>query len=296
MGLLDGRVAIVTGGGRALGREHCLELARHGAVVDPGVGLGGETTEENPAEAMAREIRELGGTATAELDSVTDWAAAAGIVERTVARFGRLDAVVNSAGILRDRMITSMVEEDFDAVVGVHLKGTFVMTKHACDHWRARAKAGEQVSGRIINTTSGAGMHGNAGQSAYAAAKAGVVALTLTTAIEMARYNVTCNAISPVARTRMTARLALDRPAHEGAAVDPLHPRAAAPVVAYLASEASAWLSGQVLRIEGSTVIRMRGWQPSDVRYAAADGGYLRADELVTGLRTAYGTLPAGVG
>ena len=208
MGLLDGRVAIVTGGGRGIGREHCLELARQGArvvVVDPGVGVRGEVTDEDPADQVVSEIRAMGGVAYAEKGSVADWSTCEQIVTAAADHFGRVDVVVNNAGILRDRMITSMSEDDFDAVIAVHLKGTFQMTKHACDHWRSRAKAGEGSGGRIINTTSGAGFNGNLGQASYAAAKGGIIALTLTTALEMARYDVTANAVSPVARTRMSA-------------------------------------------------------------------------------------------
>jgi NAD(P)-dependent dehydrogenase (short-subunit alcohol dehydrogenase family) len=297
MALLDGRVAIVTGGGRGIGREHCLELARLGAavvVVDAGVSLHGEASDEDPADAVVRAIEAAGGRAVAHRASVTDWNACEQVIHDTVERFGRLDAVVNNAGILRDRMITSMTEADFDEVVAVHLKGTFQMTKHACDHWRALAKQDHATSGRIVNTTSGTGLFGNLGQAAYGAAKAGIVGLTLVTALEMARYGVTCNAISPIAATRMTASVGAPD-ASEAAASDPLHPRASSPVVAYLASEASGWLSGQVLRVQGDTVIRMQGWVASEERYSASDGDFLDADELVTGLRRAYHAFPAAL-
>jgi NAD(P)-dependent dehydrogenase (short-subunit alcohol dehydrogenase family) len=278
MGLLDGRVAIVTGGGRGLGREHSLELARRGAAVD-----------------VVAEIQAAGGDAVAERVSVTDWAAVQDLVGRTVDRFGRLDVVVNNAGILRDRMLTSMTEDDFDAVVAVHLKGTFALTKHACEHWRAETKAGRGAGGRIINTTSGAGLFGNIGQVNYSAVKAGIVGLTMTVAMEMSRYGVTCNAVSPVAATRMTTGITLTGAAADQTGFNPLDPRTASPVVAYLASEASGWISGQVLRIEGDTVIVMQGWTPSAVRYRAAQGGYLDAEELVTGMRVAYRAFPGGI-
>jgi NAD(P)-dependent dehydrogenase (short-subunit alcohol dehydrogenase family) len=295
--LLEGRVALVTGGGRGIGREHCLELARLGAtvvVLDPGVNLRGEATDEHPADAVAQEIGAAGGRAIAHRASVTDWDACAEAVRSTVERFGRLDAVVNNAGILRDRMITSTSESDFDDVVAVHLKGTFQMTKHACDHWRSVAKAGGAVSGRIVNTTSGAGLFGNVGQAGYAAAKAGIVGLTLVTALEMARYGVTCNAISPIAATRMTASMGAGV-SGEAATFDPLDPRASSPVVGYLASEAAGWISGQVLRVEGNTLIRMQGWEQSADRYRAADGGFLDAEELVVGMRRAYRAFPPGL-
>jgi NAD(P)-dependent dehydrogenase (short-subunit alcohol dehydrogenase family) len=288
----------VTGGGRGIGREHCLELARQGAklvVVDPGVGVRGEATEEAPADAVVREIEALGGEAIADHGSVTDWAACQRIVAGAVARFGRLDALVNNAGILRDRMITSMSESDFDEVIAVHLKGTFQMTKHACDHWRALAKKGLDSGGRIINTTSGAGLAGNVGQAVYSAAKAGIAALTIVTALEMAKYGVTCNAISPIAITRMSAGIAKTGAAPAGDAYDALHPRSSSPLVAYLASDASSWLSGQVLRVEGNSVIRMNGWEQSADRYTAKGGGFLDPEELVTGMRLAYGTFPTGL-
>ncbi|HMG43260.1 MAG TPA: SDR family NAD(P)-dependent oxidoreductase [Acidimicrobiales bacterium] len=297
--LCEGRVCIVTGGGRGIGRQHCLELARQGArvvVVDPGVGIDGGTTSEDPADAVVREIHENGGEAVADQGSVADWTACARMVRDTVDRYGRLDAVVNNAGILRDRMITSMSEDDFDAVISVHLKGTFQMTRHACDHWRSVAKSGGDSRGRIVNTTSGAGLKGNIGQANYAAAKAGIAALTLVTAMEMARYDVTCNAVSPVALTRMSATISADTgPNVSDDGYDPLHPRTTSGLVAYLASGASGWLTGQVLRVEGDTVIRMAGWEQTAHRYTSRSGGYLEADELVTGMRQAYGAFPTGL-
>ena len=297
--LLTGRVAIVTGGGRGIGREHCLELASHGArvvVVDPGVGVRGESTDEDPADQVVCEIAAMGGEAYAEKGSVADWSTCERIVSAAVDRFGRLDAVVNNAGILRDRMITSMTEDDFDEVIAVHLKGTFQMTKHACDHWRSLAKAGKGSGGRIINTTSGAGFGGNIGQASYAAAKGGIISLTLTTALEMARYDVTANAVSPVARTRMSADLSnfgSGLPEVDG--FDPLHPGLISPAVAYLASSYSGWLSGQVLRVEGNTLFRMEGWRKADGGYRASSGTRLNAEELVAGVRLVYGTFPSGV-
>ena len=210
MGMLDGRVVIVTGGGRGLGRAHCLELARHGATVvvnDLGVGLHGESGDRSPADEVVAEITHSGGAATADGTSVTDFTATDQLVERTVATHGRLDAVVNNAGIVRDRIMTAMTEEDFDLVVAVHLKGTFNVSRHACAHWKRLAKAGERVSGRIVNTTSGAGLFGNVGQANYGPAKAAIASLTMITAMEMERYGVTANAVSPLARTRMTAGL-----------------------------------------------------------------------------------------
>jgi NAD(P)-dependent dehydrogenase (short-subunit alcohol dehydrogenase family) len=296
--LLQDRAAIVTGGGRGIGRQHCLELARHGASVlvnDPGVGLRGETDPESapgsPADDVVTEILAAGGTATADHSSVTSWDACAALVARAVDEFGHLDVLVNNAGILRDRMITSMSEDDFDLVLAVHLKGTFSMTKHACDHWRAVGKAGGTNSARIVNTTSGAGMYGNVGQSAYSAAKAAIANLTMVTALEMSRYDVTANAISPVAATRMTPNAAQP----DDAEWDPMDPGNSSPLVAYLASDHSGWLTGQVLRVEGNAVRRARTWTLEPDEYLAGSGTRLDAGELVEGMRRLYGTVPAGL-
>lgn len=296
MGMLDGKVAIVTGGGRGIGRAHCLELARHGAAVvvnDPGSGVHGDRTAEDPAAEVVAEVVAAGGRAVADRGSVTSWTDCAALVAHAVDAFGRLDVVVNNAGIVRDRMITSMDESDWDLVVAVHLKGTFAMTKHACDHWRSVAKLGSPVSGRIVNTVSGAGLHGNIGQASYSASKAGIVGLTLVTALEMARYTVTANAISPVAITRLS-QTAVGGAAARGDAYDARHPRASSPLVAYLASDAAAWLSGQVLRVEGNTVVRMEGWH-SGPRYRTGETRWLEAEELVPAMRKLYGAMPSGI-
>ena len=296
--MLNGRVAIVTGGGRGIGRNHCLELARRGASVvvnDPGVGVHGEGGEpgERPADDVVAEINTAGGSAIADYSSVTSWEDCAAMVQRAVTEFGRLDVVVNNAGIIRDRMITSMSEDDFDLVLAVHLKGTFSMTKHACDHWRTVAKAGGSNCGRVINTTSGTGLFGNVGQSAYGAAKAAIANLTLVTALEMGRYDVTANGISPVAATRMTATAGADD--LDTGEWSPLDPANSSPVVAYLASEASSWLTGQVLRIEGNVVRRAHTWDLEPGEYVARSGARLDAAELVDGMRKLYGTMPKGL-
>jgi NAD(P)-dependent dehydrogenase (short-subunit alcohol dehydrogenase family) len=305
MGLLDGKVAIVTGGGRGLGRAHCLALATRGAAVvvnDPGVGLHGEPAEASPAEAVVAEIKAAGGRAIADHSSVTDWAATEKLVALAASEFGRLDIVVNNAGILRDRMLFSMTEEDFDAVIAVHLKGTFAMTRHACAYWRAEAKRGEGHGGRIINTTSGTGLFGTVGQANYGAAKAGIISLTTIAAMEMARYGVTVNAISPLALTRMTDGIGVlptGNPVPDGApdgapdGFEPQDPANASGVVAYLASDAASWLTGQVLRVDGNRVQRLRGWRAAG-EYRGRSGGAVEAEELVTGLPEIYGTAPAG--
>ncbi len=305
MGLLDGKVAIVTGGGRGLGRSHCLALAAHGAAVvvnDPGAGLHGEGSDQNrvpPAEAVAAEITAAGGRAIPDHSSVTDWAATEKLIALAAAEFGRLDVVVNNAGILRDRMLFSMTEDDFDAVIAVHLKGTFAMTRHACAYWREEAKRGAGRGGRIINTTSGTGLFGTVGQANYGAAKAGIVSLTTITALEMARYGVTANAISPIALTRMTDGIAgvavrnpvPGDPAPDG--FDPQDPANASGLVVYLASDAASWLTGQVFRVHGNRVQRLRGWRSAG-EYRSKSGRAVEPGELFAGLPEVYGTAPAG--
>ena len=294
--MLEGRVAIVTGGGRGIGREHCLELAAGGAAVvvnDLGVGLHGEASDDSPADAVAREIRSNGGRAIADATSVADWQGAAQLVKRTIAELGRLDIVVNNAGIVREGRIHTISEDDWDAVMDVHAKGSFILTRHACEYWRESAKAGARVTGRIINTTSRAGLFGMAGLTAYGTAKAAVVGLTLNTAIEMERYGVTANAICPVALTRMLsssrAMVGRAKPAGDW---DPLHPGNSSPVVAWLASEESGWLTGQVLQVLGNTVIRVHPWTGGE-RYQGNSEGRLKVEDVGRVVRQLFGARPA---
>jgi NAD(P)-dependent dehydrogenase (short-subunit alcohol dehydrogenase family) len=294
MGLLDGRVAIVTGAGRGLGRAHALALAAAGASVvvnDLGTGVHGEESADSPADTVVAEIQAAGGAALADGSSVSDWQACGGLVDRTVERFGRLDILVNNAGITRDRMLTSSTEQDFDATFAVHVKGTYAMSHHACCYWREESKRGSEVTGRIVNTTSGSGMFGNIGQSAYGAAKSAIIGLTITTALEMRRYGVTANAISPIALTRMTENLMA---ATGEGNFEPRDPANASGVVVFLASEESGWLTGQVLRIDGDRVQRMRGWQIVGEHRSAA-GGAVTAEELLDGLAAVYEVMPPGV-
>jgi NAD(P)-dependent dehydrogenase (short-subunit alcohol dehydrogenase family) len=296
MGLLEGRVAIVTGAGRGLGRAHALALSAAGAAVvvnDVGAGLGGEATDEAPADVVVAEIRTAGGSALAVRSSVSDWDACDSLVQQAITEFGRLDILVNNAGITRDRMLTSSTEQDFDATFAVHVKGSYALSHHACRYWREEHKRGgpeAQISGRIINTTSGSGMFGNIGQSAYGSAKSALIGLTITTALEMRRYGVTANAISPIALTRMTERMMTATDAD----FDPRDPANASGLVVYLGSRESGWLTGQVLRIDGDRVQRMGGWHIAG-EYASAAGGAAAAEELLDGIPAMYGTVPAGV-
>lgn len=262
--LCEGRVAIVTGAGRGIGREYALMLAAHGAkVVVNDLGTAADGTpgreEEQPAEAVVREIRERGGEAVANLDSVSDWSSAQRMVQQAVDTFGRLDVLVNNAGILRDRMLTNMTEAEWDAVINVHLKGTFAPMHHAAAWWKARHKDGQtEQAARIINTTSVSGIFGNIGQSNYGAAKAGIAAMTIIAARELKRYDVTVNAISPHAQTRMTEGLRAR--SEEEAAIR--HPRWIAPVVVWLASRESSQVTARVIEAGGGEIGITEGWRP----------------------------------
>src|SRR3954449_6669230 len=210
--LCEGRVALVTGAGRGIGREHALSLARHGAKVvvnDLGGDVSGTGADATPAQAVVDEIVAAGGEAVVNGGDVADFDDAGAMVRQAVAEFGRLDVLINNAGILRDRMLVNMDAAEWDAVIAVHLRGTFAPMRHAAAHWRERAKAGEEVDARIINTTSPSGIYGNVGQTNYGAAKAGIASFTVITAMELGRYGVTCNAIAPAALTRMTENLGM---------------------------------------------------------------------------------------
>jgi NAD(P)-dependent dehydrogenase (short-subunit alcohol dehydrogenase family) len=266
MGLLDGKVAIVTGAGHGVGRGEALELADQGAKVvvnDLGGTVRGDGADKGPATEVAELIRSRGGEATANTDDVADWAGAKNLVDQAVEDFGRLDVLVNNAGILRDRVIVSMTEEDFDAVVRVHLKGTFAMTHHAANHWRERSKAGEQPRAAIVNTVSSAGLQGNVGQANYGSAKAGIAALTVISSLELSRYGVRANAIAPGGFTRMVGQAMKDIEVKEPEEYDefvPLNPGNSAPMVAWLASDQAMHVTGQVFRAVGHTIARYIPW------------------------------------
>ena len=264
MGICQGRVVIVTGAGRGIGREHALELARQGAKVvvnDVGASAGGDGQDVSPAQEVVALIRQRGGDAIVNGADVADFEQAAGLVKASLDAFGRLDALVNNAGILRDRMFVNGSVEEWDAIMRVHLRGHFCVTRHACAHWRDRSKAGERVAARIVNTSSGAGLQGSVGQSNYAAAKAGIAALTLVQAAELARYGITANAIAPSARTRLTENVFPDMMRKPEQGFDVMDPANIAPLVAWLCSEESGGVTGRVFEIEGGKISVADGWR-----------------------------------
>jgi NAD(P)-dependent dehydrogenase (short-subunit alcohol dehydrogenase family) len=264
-GICEDRIVVVTGAGRGIGREHALAFAREGAHVvvnDLGTAVDGTGSSTGPAEEVAEEIRALGRRAVVNGDDVADRAGAERLVATTVEEFGRLDVLVNNAGILRDRMLVNMSFEEWDAVIRVHLRGTFGPSHVAAQHWRDRAKAGEDVQARIVNTSSPSGIYGNVGQTNYGAAKAGIASFTVIAAKELARYGVTVNAVSPAAATRMTIPLRPDGapPAVEGT-FDPSSPDNISPVVVWLGSVGSAGVTGRVFDVRGGRIAVAEGWR-----------------------------------
>ncbi|MFL6023281.1 MAG: SDR family oxidoreductase [Marmoricola sp.] len=264
---LDGRVAIITGAGRGIGREHALLMANEGAAVvvnDLGGGNDGSGSDAGPAQEVVEEILAFGGRAVANTDSCATWDGARAMVQQAVDEFGRLDVLVNNAGILRDTFIASMTEDHYDAVIDVHLKGHFAMLHHAAAYWKDKSKAGEQVAASVINTASASGTFmPNAGQTNYGAAKAGIAALTQVAADELGRYGVRVNAIAPVARTRLTLATpgmgALFAAEVGEGEFDMFGPQNIAPIVAYLATEKCP-LTGQVFGVQGGAIQRLHGW------------------------------------
>ena len=262
MGILDGKVAIITGAGRGLGRSHARMMAAEGAKVvvnDLGGELDGAGDSKTPAQAVVDEIAGQGGAAVANYDDVASWPGAERLVRQAVDTYGRLDVLVNNAGILRDRMSFNMAEDDWDAVIRVHLKGHFAPTRFACVYWRERHKAGEPIAGRVVNTASEAGVIGNAGQANYSAAKAGILALTMVIAREMERYGVAANAIAPRAVTRMTETLFA---AFGDDAMKQLEPQTVSSLVTYLASDRAAHVNGQAFIVYGGLIQLLQGWHP----------------------------------
>jgi NAD(P)-dependent dehydrogenase (short-subunit alcohol dehydrogenase family) len=268
MGALEGRIAIITGAGRGIGREHALLFAREGAKVlvnDLGGSNSGEGEDAGPAQQVVDEIVAAGGTAVANTDNIATWEGAKTVVDQAIAEFGGLDVVVNNAGILRDAYIASMTEQEWDSVIAVHMKGHAAVLHHAAAYWKEQSKAGNQPNASVINTASASGVTlPNAGQANYGAAKAGIAAMTLVAAEELERYGVRANAIAPIARTRLTlatpgmgAVFAIEP---EPGEADLFGPAQISPMVAHLAS-ADCKLTGKVYAVQGGAISELVGWQ-----------------------------------
>jgi NAD(P)-dependent dehydrogenase (short-subunit alcohol dehydrogenase family) len=292
-GICAGRVAVVTGAGRGIGRGHALELARQGAKVvvnDLGGTVDGTGVDTGPAQAVVDEIVAGGGDAIANTDDIAAWDGAKNLIDTAVKSYGTVDVVVNNAGILRDRMLFNMSEEEWDAVIRVHLKGTFAPSRWAAEYWRNRHKAGEPVDARIINTSSTSGLFANPGQSNYGAAKSGIATFSIIAAKELGRYGVTVNAVAPGARTRMTENLGRGQPPPPPGAWDERAPDNIAPLVAWLASPESARITGQVFLVGGGRIAIAQGWQrgPGKDRGARWDPAELGTvvPELVAAVET----------
>ncbi len=301
MGMLDGKVAIVTGAGHGIGRAHAMELARHGAKVvvnDLGGSVKGEG-QGRDADLTVEIIEKRGGVATANYADVADYEAAGAMVQQAVDTWGQLDVLVNNAGIVRDSAIWNMSEADFDAVLRVHVKGSWAPSHWAARHWRDRAKGGETFTGRVINTTSGAGLVGNFGQTNYATAKAGLAGLTQTLSLELAKLGVTVNCVGPAAATRITATMpgAPEVIEPEDVADDEwnrMDPAVSSPLVAWLASDESQHVTGQVIRAVAENIIWMKGWTDGPT---LSNGGH-RWDASTLGAKLAtdiFGTRAPGL-
>jgi NAD(P)-dependent dehydrogenase (short-subunit alcohol dehydrogenase family) len=296
VGRFDGKVAIITGAGRGIGRSHALLLASEGASVvvnDLGGAADGGGNDQTPAQQVVDEIAAKGGRAVANYDSVSSWKGAEAMVQQAVDEFGRLDVLVNNAGILRDKMSFNMDESEWDSVIEVHLKGHFAPSRFAASYWRAKSKeTGEPVNAKIVNTASESGLYGNAGQANYAAAKAGIASMTIVMARELERIGVRVNAICPVARTRLTEGLAGDAMAAKEGEFDRFSPDNISAVAAWLASDLSDGVTGQVVKVMGGQVQIVRGWRPIteatddkpwtiDAIDAAADALFAKSDRGV---------------
>jgi NAD(P)-dependent dehydrogenase (short-subunit alcohol dehydrogenase family) len=264
MGICDGRVVIITGAGRGIGRGHALEFARQGAKVivnDLGMERDGSGNTQPVAETVVAEIEAMGGEAAADQSDVSDWDAAKGLIDKAYDRFGKLDVLVNNAGILRDRMLFNMSEEEWDSVIKVHLKGTFCPMRHAVAGWRELAKGGEELTKRVINTTSTSGLFANPGQANYGAAKSGIATLTTIAARELEKYGITVNAVSPGALTRMTEDLGMGRAAAPEGEWDPRGPDNIAPIVVWLGSEESQGITGRIFQSSGGNLGINENWR-----------------------------------
>jgi NAD(P)-dependent dehydrogenase (short-subunit alcohol dehydrogenase family) len=293
---LAGKVAIVTGAGRGIGRAHALALAEAGASVivnDLGAALSGEGHDDTPAQQVVGEIEAAGGRAAANAENVADFGGAERMVKQAIDDFGRLDILVNNAGILRDRMIVNMTESEWDDVIAVHLKGHFAPTRHAAAYWRERSKAGDEVKGRVVNTSSPSGVFGNIGQANYGAAKAGIAGFTLIVAQELQRYGVTVNCLAPNARTRMTEET-FDVGGAPTEGFDPLDPSNMSPLVVALCADEAQNITGQVFHVWGAAINALHGWSAGEL--LASDDKW-SADALLGELLDRFpdGAAPAGM-
>lgn len=285
--LCEGRVAIVTGAARGVGREHALGLARHGARVvvnDLGGAVDGTGTDKSPAQQVVEEIKAMGGEAVVNGDDVSSWNGAKNMIDQAVETFGILDVVVNNAGILRDRMLVNMTEDEWDSVIQVHLKGTFAPSRHAAAYWRQTSKdTGEKVNARIINTSSTSGLYGNVGQTNYGAAKAGIAAFTIIAARELGRIGVTVNSISPTAYTRMTDNLR----EYTEEDIERRDPRWVSPTIVYLSSAEANDITGRVIQAGNGRVAVCEGWRRGaeidQIEDAEAIGPLIR--EMISNVR-----------
>jgi NAD(P)-dependent dehydrogenase (short-subunit alcohol dehydrogenase family) len=295
--LLEGKVAIITGAGRGLGKDEALYLAKEGAIVvinDIGAGFDGAGNATGPADDVVKEIKAAGGEAMSSYASVADYKAMGQLIQDVAKKYGKMNIVVNNAGILRDRMIFNMAEEDWDLVMQVHMKGTFNLCRHACVYWREQHKAGNKLNGRLINTVSDAGLLGNAGQSNYGAAKGGIAAFSNIIAMEMVKYGVTVNCVAPNARTRLTTDATPQFAAFMQApetGFDKFNPSNMAPLVAYLASDKAADINGEAFRLIGNNVWLLRGWR-SEHKYTQAKQEQFSIAELDKGIHEMIAKTP----
>jgi NAD(P)-dependent dehydrogenase (short-subunit alcohol dehydrogenase family) len=291
--ICEGRIVIVTGAGRGIGRAHALAFAAEGAQVvvnDLGVSREGAGTDIGPAQEVVDEIKTAGGEAVANTNDIADWNGAAALIQTAIDTFGGLDVLVNNAGFVRDRMLFTTSEEEWDAVIRVHLKGHFATTRHASEFWRAQSKAGNQPDARIINTSSGAGLMGSVGQGAYSAAKGGIAALTLVEAAELGRYGVTANAIAPAARTRMTEEVFGERMQAPTSGFDANDPANISPLVVWLGSVDAREVTGRVFEVEGGMLSVADGWQHGP---HADKGARWEPSEVGSVVRTLLAKAPA---